>query len=839
MKNTKKNTITVKDAARSFWGKKEFETALKTEHENKESEICMLSDSFATNGSFMIYSAGTLEFESVKNSRYCDLPREQIKPVIMPYISASVCAKIPAALFGHLAAEHGKKIHFAAAGRWCSFVANDPDHGMHIEDGADMGDFFNLGGIKATFDGVEIAKIFKKFKVEGVEICRPSKGSDFMRFYVTFKGAKFTAVLLKCYRDEYAADFEDEAAALVESWAAEDESSAPAPVEAVAKAPAKKIAAMSAPKCENSDENGENDENSAENCKNSTKNSLRIEKNADFGTVEIYFNSKPSQVVREALKTARFRWHAVKKCWYGKPENAQNVMTTSSEARAVLHAILGAFKAENVAGGTGVPLDAKTPAESAESGKNVKTPEPVEGVRDFVRDIRKGDVVRISGVTGSTGKSINGLYYVETVHGDGDYWLNSLKRDRGSDLEGIGKKTHSWPLHCYANNPKVRAEFRENIKDAKIEGMGPRSAAVYSLMLRNLDELRANMGGYAWAGGECYRQEQQKRADDLAAELRRMREENPGLDQFAAKLDEKFKPTGPGLAIRSDGLEVRSDCGTWDKYSLSMSHKGDAVSIWGSYYGRSSSATIPAGFGFDVTNNSDPYTDYHEPDGATVKQDHPLFNTLVRIIDAGRGRYELTDADAEAIAAHLKAKEAAAEAAREAERAEYVEKCKKQEAHAREVVAAYVEAMPADPFGPRVLVLWSELGALHDGSVEAAGDAGEAGAAIYSPAAFDAICADLGEYFRDECGYYKTKFQFIDGEFHFTDRADIGDGCRSVSEMLRGHVEYIDAHPGEGYMLNGGATPGEEETREAWRRWEASTTCDAGAIIEALGGLEA
>ena len=67
------------------------------------------------------------------------------------------------------------------------------------------------------------------------------------------------------------------------------------------------------------------------------------------------------------------------------------------------------------------------------------------------------------------------------------------------------------------------------------------------------------------------------------------------------------------------------------------------------------------------------------------------------------------------------------------------------------------------------------------------------------------------------------------------DRADIGDSCRSVSEMLRGHVEYIDAHPGEGYMLNGGATPGEEETREAWRRWEAATTCDAGAIIEALG----
>ena len=228
MKNTKKNT-TVKDAAKFFWGKKEFETALNTERENTQSEICMLSESFATNGSFMIYSAGALEFEPVKNSRYCDLPRERIDPVIMPYISASVCAKVPAPLFGHLAAGHSKKIFLAAAGRWCSFVANDVDNGMHVEDGASMGDFFNLGGIKATFDGDEIAKIFKKFKVEGVEICRPSKGCDFMRFYVTFKGAKFTAVLIKCYRDDYAADFEDEAAALVSDWAAEDESSAPAP----------------------------------------------------------------------------------------------------------------------------------------------------------------------------------------------------------------------------------------------------------------------------------------------------------------------------------------------------------------------------------------------------------------------------------------------------------------------------------------------------------------------------------------------------------------------------------------------------------------------------------
>lgn len=579
---------------------------------------------------------------------------------------------------------------------------------------------------------------------------------------------------------------------------AEDDVWTPDPVAevvaAVASYPTAPAAACEAPRTGDNYESAENTDNA--------KNGVRIEKNAEFGSVEIYFKEKPSQVVREALKTARFRWHGVKKCWYGKPENAKNVMTTSSEARAVLLAISGAFKAVNVASGTGTPLNTKTAPEAKETAKAEAVPEPVEGKRDFLRDIRKGDVVRISGVKGATGKSINGLYYVETVHGAGDYWLNSLKRDRGSDFEGIGKKSHSWPLHCYANNPKVRAEFRENIKDAKIEGMGPRSAAVYSLMLRNLDDLRKSLDEGRIYGGECYRQEMQKRSDELEAELGRMRDENPGLDRFAAKLDEKFKPTGPGLAIRSDGLEVRTDCGTWDKYNLTLRHVEDSVFISGSYYGHRSS-TIPAGFGFDVTNDSDSMTDYFEADKATVKQDHPLFDTLVRIIDAGRGRYELTDADAEAIAAHLKAKETAAEAAREAERAEYIEKCKKQEQHAREVIDEYVELFPGDAYHPHIIVEWSELGVMDDHGRER-GDA-----TIFSVEAFEAITGELDAYFRDDQGYYKLKFEFVDpvhGDHHFVDRCDIGEGTGSYGSRARMVIKWCKEHPNQEYMRDGGAT---------------------------------
>lgn len=45
--------------------------------------------------------------------------------------------------------------------------------------------------------------------------------------------------------------------------------------------------------------------------------SYTITKNEAFGSVEIAFDSKPSEAVREALKAMKCRWHSVKKVWYG------------------------------------------------------------------------------------------------------------------------------------------------------------------------------------------------------------------------------------------------------------------------------------------------------------------------------------------------------------------------------------------------------------------------------------------------------------------------------------------------------------------------------------------
>lgn len=47
-----------------------------------------------------------------------------------------------------------------------------------------------------------------------------------------------------------------------------------------------------------------------------------IQNNAQYNSLEIFFDGKPNAETRDALKALRFRWHSVKKCWYGYTDEA-------------------------------------------------------------------------------------------------------------------------------------------------------------------------------------------------------------------------------------------------------------------------------------------------------------------------------------------------------------------------------------------------------------------------------------------------------------------------------------------------------------------------------------
>lgn len=42
-----------------------------------------------------------------------------------------------------------------------------------------------------------------------------------------------------------------------------------------------------------------------------------IRQNSKYNSLEVYFDGKPSEAVRDVLKSHRFRWHGVNRCWYG------------------------------------------------------------------------------------------------------------------------------------------------------------------------------------------------------------------------------------------------------------------------------------------------------------------------------------------------------------------------------------------------------------------------------------------------------------------------------------------------------------------------------------------
>lgn len=68
-----------------------------------------------------------------------------------------------------------------------------------------------------------------------------------------------------------------------------------------------------------------------------------INTNPEFNSLEITFDGKPSETVRNILKEMRFRWHSVKKVWYGYKdeetvktalETAENGKTTKATPKA-------------------------------------------------------------------------------------------------------------------------------------------------------------------------------------------------------------------------------------------------------------------------------------------------------------------------------------------------------------------------------------------------------------------------------------------------------------------------------------------------------------------------
>ena len=59
--------------------------------------------------------------------------------------------------------------------------------------------------------------------------------------------------------------------------------------------------------------------------------------NPEFDGIEVYFPAKPSEETRSALKSAGYRWHGKKKCWYARntEKNLQALRTIETGTYAL------------------------------------------------------------------------------------------------------------------------------------------------------------------------------------------------------------------------------------------------------------------------------------------------------------------------------------------------------------------------------------------------------------------------------------------------------------------------------------------------------------------------
>jgi hypothetical protein len=433
-----------------------------------------------------------------------------------------------------------------------------------------------------------------------------------------------------------------------------------------------------------------------------------------------------------------------------------------------------------------------------------------------------GDVVE---VRGGPVKGQEGFYFIsawnsarycgESFYGNG---LNARK------LDDVTKKHLYWPIRNCAG---TAAAEEANRTEAKMRVLGPVSLAGLEYVRAELARVCDYDQSEEWVG---------KYTVELSLALARMEEENPALFKATRKAPEE---NGTGLKIAKNGLYVRVS-GKWELYgafySVDGRHDGrPCVTIYAKRYG-----DLPKGFGLEIVNDSDPYTDYGTGDRSTVYEDHPLYKKF-REAAAGAKHYHLTAEDVESVREYVEDK---MEAARKAREAEEKKEREEREAHyldleekARESVSTWSEAFPhAAGVAPFVTVEWCEINAIHETGEEHAQEEG-APATRWSLDAFNMVTEDLDRYVKG-CGwfgYFKLKYtvEFPDGT-KWTDRIDLGDGVGGLVESARAIVKYNEdrkADDDDAGTIYGGTV---ENWRERLERLETATDPDAVAMARGL-----
>lgn len=183
-------------------------------------------------------------------------------------------------------------------------------------------------------------------------------------------------------------------------------------------------------------------------------------KNAQFNSLEITFDGKPAQEIRDALKTLRFRWHGVRRVWYGYADE----QTTRA-------AIDGA----NVSG-TGSAANVQN---SEQNGKPAEQPARVSSlpsIRFYYNGIKVngGDLIKCHYSADADGVTIYEQSYCGhlpsvffDVQNDSDIMTDYFEKSRA-------RVTADHPLYKYAFYMAKKEEYKQHARTLERQKKNPR-----------------------------------------------------------------------------------------------------------------------------------------------------------------------------------------------------------------------------------------------------------------------------------------------------------------------------------------------------------------------------
>ena len=130
-----------------------------------------------------------------------------------------------------------------------------------------------------------------------------------------------------------------------------------------------------------------------------------ISDNVEHGSLEISFESKPSEEIRHVLKENKFRWHKVKKVWFGY-----------TDRQTIIDALHAAYEAESKAETTDTQDDQEKIPLPAETTPTVESVDPND------------PYVRLAGLMGRRARFEHGnfIYRVQKAGPDNSMWQGRI-----------------------------------------------------------------------------------------------------------------------------------------------------------------------------------------------------------------------------------------------------------------------------------------------------------------------------------------------------------------------------------------------------------------------------